>query len=352
MTRFAWLQSRTQTLGSGALLAVLALIAAITGVQIAHVYSSLVPGCQALGDCQSALSRYASQGHFLDHAFTLLMNIAPALLGIFWGAPLVARELESGTFRLAWTQSVSRPRWLVTKLALVGSATAVAAGLLTLTVTWWERGFDIVGANQYANFDIRDLAPIGYALFAFAFGALAGAVIRRTVPAMAATLAVFAGVRTAVGVWVRPHLFAPLHSTSSLLSNQGAGFIASNGGPVDIVVQAQNLPNAWILSAQLVTKSGASTSFAQRAAFLQRYCPSVANPPAPGPGPNVNHPVAAPDGLFRACFAHAARQFNVLTTYQPAHRYWTFQWTETAIFFALAVLAAAGCYWWVTRRVA
>jgi hypothetical protein len=46
----------------------------------------------------------------------------------------------------------------------------------------------------------------------------------------------------------------------------------------------------------------------------------------------------------------AAKLFHVLVAYQPANRYWTFQWLEAGIFITLALLAAAGCYWWVTRR--
>ena len=48
---------------------------------------------------------------------TIAMMLAPAVIGMFWGAPLVARELEAGTHRLVWNQSVTRTRWLVIKVA-------------------------------------------------------------------------------------------------------------------------------------------------------------------------------------------------------------------------------------------
>ncbi len=66
-----------------------------------------------------------------------VLYLAPALIGIFWGAPLIARELETGTFRLAWNQSVSRARWTAVKLGLIGFAAVATAGLLSLMIGWW-----------------------------------------------------------------------------------------------------------------------------------------------------------------------------------------------------------------------
>ncbi len=71
-----------------------------------------------------------------------VLYVVPALIGIFWGAPLVARELETGTFRLAWNQSVTRTRWLAVKLGLIGLASMAAAGLFSLMVTWWSSPID------------------------------------------------------------------------------------------------------------------------------------------------------------------------------------------------------------------
>jgi len=214
MTRFAWLQSRTQTLTVAAILAALAIAAAITGVQLAHLYNIDVRHCQS--SCDLALSQWLSRQTFLQHTLDLLSRVAPALIGIFWGAPLLAREFETGTFRLAWTQSVSRSRWVLTKLGMGALATVVVAGALTLTITWWYRAIDLASSNQYSLFDQRDIAPIGYALFAFAVGALIGAVIRRTVPAMATTLGVYVFARIATTIWIRPNLMSPLRKFLAL----------------------------------------------------------------------------------------------------------------------------------------
>jgi ABC-type transport system involved in multi-copper enzyme maturation permease subunit len=347
MTRFAWLQVRTQALITAAVLAALAVAAAITGIQLSHLYTSLVAHCHT--GCDLATSQFLSHDHFMDHALDLLAQIAPALLGVFWGAPLLTRELETGTYRLAWTQSVTRSRWLVTKLAIVGLATVIIAGLLTLTITWWYRALDTVGTNQYAVFDRRDIAPIGYAAFAFASGALIGAVIRRTLPAMATTLGVYVFARIATTFWVRPHLLTPIHQTISLPADH-FGVASINGSAMTLVAQGSGPANSWTQSSQFVTNSGHKASSTQLAAFVHQYCPNVGLPPAAATPPG--HAVPQPGGpaAGQACLDQAAKRFHLLVTYQPANRYWTFQWLETGIFIALALLAAAGCYWWVTHR--
>lgn len=348
MTRFTWLQARTQTLVVAATLAALAVLAAVTGVQLSHLYNSLVAHCQT--GCDVAANEFLSRDHFLQNVFDIVALVAPALFGIFWGAPLIAREIETGTYRVAWTQSVTRSRWLLTKLAVGALATAVAAGALTLTITWWYRANDAVGTDQYSVFERRDIAPIAYALFAFAAGALIGALVRRTVPAMAGTLVVYVLARVAATVWIRPHLLSPRRLTTSLLDTGGFGFISRNGGPLTIAARGAAPRNAWGLSSQFVDNAGHHVSSAQLSAFLHTQCPAISGPP-PGPEhPGKSFARLADPATFEGCRARAAQSFHLLVTYQPAGRYWTFQWLEAGIFVALALLAAAGCYWWVTRR--
>lgn len=348
MTRFAWLQSRTQTLTVAAALAVLAAVAAITGVHLAHVYDSTVRSCQT--GCGVAIAEFVSHQRFLQEAFDLLARLAPALLGLFWGAPLLARELETGTFRLAWTQSVTRSRWLVTKLAVVGLATVAIGGLITLLITWWYRAIDTVSTNQYAVFDRRSIVPIAYAAFAFASGALIGAVLRRTLPAMATTLVVFTVARVAVGAWVRPHLLSPLHQTASMVDADRFGFILS-GDSAQLLARASGPSDSWTLSSHLVTNAGKVPSAAQLGAFVHQSCPDLLVAPASVPAGHTL--VGGPDpGAIAACRAQAAQLFHLVVAYQPANRYWTFQWLEAGIFFGMALLAAAACYLWITRRTA
>jgi hypothetical protein len=347
VTRFAWLQWRTQTYGVALVLAALAVAAAITGVQLSHLYSSLVAHCTT--GCDFAASEFSSRDNFFEHLLDVVAQAAPALLGIFWGAPLLAREYETGTHRLVWTQSVSRSRWLLTRLALGGLTTVAVASVLTLTISWWYRAVDHLEANQYGVFDRRDIVPVGFALFAFAVGALAGAVLRRTVPAMAVTLAVFVFVRVGIAIWVRPHLFTPLHLSVPLRKAGQFGFEAHNAGAVAITAKAGGHPNAWTLSDHMVTSNGHVATFAERVAFVKQHCPILSVPPKPS-GPGITQ---APPGIgaaARSCSAVAERTFHIVLTYQPASRYWAFQSIETGIFLLLSLLAFGACFWWVVRR--
>lgn len=346
MIRFTWLQSRAQTLVAAAALCALAVAAAITGIQLSHLYQSLVVHCQS--GCDLATMQFTSHDRFLQTTLDLVAQITPALIGIFWGAPLLARELETGTHRLAWTQSVTRSRWLLTKVAVVGLATVVLAGLLTLTITWWFRGIDSVSSNQYALFDRRDIAPIGYAVFAFALGALVGAVIRRTVPAMATTLGGYVLARFGIAAWVRPRLISPIVETLSLgdagsatPGHLGLGIINRNGDSINLYMNAEGPKNSWTLSSHLLDSAGHRPSAAQVSTFLHQSCPNVS--PRTVPGPTAAEAV-------HACLQRVANDFHALVIYQPASRYWSFQWLETGIFLVLALAAAAGCYWWVGRR--
>jgi ABC-type transport system involved in multi-copper enzyme maturation permease subunit len=347
MIRFAWLQARTQSMVVGAILVALAITTAITGVQLAHLYSSLVAPCKS--GCDLAQNDFLSHDGFLQNALVLLMRIAPGVIGIFWGAPLLTRELESGTFRLVWTQSVSRTRWLLTKLAVVGLASVAVSGLLTLMVTWWFRAIDLVSLGQYGTFDMRDVAPIGYGAFAFAVGALLGAVIRRTLPAMAATLGVFVFARVAVTLWVRPNLLTPRHVSTSLLGADQFGFMIRNGGSPVLVAKGSAGPNSWPLSSHFATSSGHVATSRELSAFVQQFCPQVAQPPIPAPG---QHAIVKGPGVdaMLGCRTAAAHTYHLVVSYIPAGRYWTLQWLELGIFLGLAALALAGCFYWVTRR--
>ena len=164
-----------------------AVVVAVTGLHLHRAYTaSGIVGCT--GDvCDSIINAFLRRDLFLQTLLSnVLMLLLPALIGVFWAAPLVARELETGTYRLVWTQSVPRTRWLTAKLAVAGLAGLVATGVLTVLVTWWYGPIDEVNSNQFspAVFGGRDLVPVGYAAFAFGLGVLAGVVSRRTLTAM------------------------------------------------------------------------------------------------------------------------------------------------------------------------
>jgi hypothetical protein len=337
-------QFRLQAVVALVALVTLGVLVAVVGTQLLHDYHATVTGCGAHADCSSATAALINQYDKWSTWFGVVVLVLPGLLGIFWGAPLLARELETGTFRLAWTQSISRRRWTLTKLGLLGLASMVAAGLCTLLVTWWASPLDQIGAGPFTTFDQRGLVPVGYALFAFALGVAAGAVIRRTLPAMGATLVAFVAVRLAVYEWVRPHYMAPLLARSPF---------RFNGGQVAI---GQGLrPGAWVVSQSIENSAGhvvgqdpsgllaASINVGSHGVTISGLgsCPNLK--------PSGQQSFAKSTNLIQSCVNQL--HLTSVAAYQPSNRYWPFQIYETLLFVVAALAVGAFALWWVHRRL-
>ncbi len=355
MIAFSWRQFRTQALIGAAGLIVLGVILLITGPNLVHVYDVAVAQCRASGGggVGGCINPVATDDGRLQTLALALVLIVPVIIGMFWGAPLLARELETGTFRLAWTQSVSRLRWLMVKLGLVGLASAVVAGLLSLMVSWWFSPIDKVSANRFspASFGMHGFVPASYALFAFALGATTGVLFRRTLPAMAVTLVGFIAARVVVTEWIRPHFMSPVGEAMRIGPNAGWGITMSPGGVPSVSVNSPNLPNALIVSNSIVNNAGQSPTNA----FLQKACPNLPgiNGPTSSGGLGVQH-VAVPSGgqqTFQQCVDAVSAKFHEVVFYQPANRFWTFQTYETLLFVIASAVLAGVCVWWVRRRL-
>ena len=342
MIWLSWRQFRIQAVVAACVLAAFAVVLLISGLSLAHLYAtSGLPGCRSHHDCPEKLMLFGAQvkGSIYQAIFyfaVLLAYAAPALIGIFWGATLIAREFETGTFRLAWTQSISRNRWLLVKVGLVGLAAMVVAGLMSLMVNWWIK--PVFQAAQFAPsrgalsinrlspllFGVLGITPIGYAAFAFALGLTAGVLIRRTIPAMAVTLGGFAFVELAWLNLVRPHLLAPVRAIGPLNTSDISGLFIGNDN-VMTILPGTDKPSAWILSDQSINAAG-----------------------RPFSGPATH---ACLDGSMQACGASLAPlHIRQLLVYEPASRYWPLQSYETAIFLVVAIALALFCLTRISRR--
>jgi hypothetical protein len=350
--RLSWRQFRLQAGLAAAGLAIVAIALAITGPHLVDLYNSTVAGCRSRGDCQSAVNGFVGTDSFLQHAVTVLLFAVPALIGIFWGAPLIARELETGSFRLAWTQSVTRTRWLGSKLALVGGCAVIATGLLSLMVTWWFHPIDHANANQFSSivFDTRDVVPIGYAAFAFTLGVSAGILTRRTLPAMVTTLVGFIAARLAITNWVRPNLLSPLHTAMALDRGGNLGFTASPSGSVTFVATNPSIANSWTISSAIVDKAGRAQSTQALHNFIIRFCPTIGAPPGVGGG-GGRHVTRGQPPAFNACVAQLSTKFHLAVSYQPPSHFWTIQWLELGVYLVLSLILAAVCLKLVRRRL-
>jgi hypothetical protein len=336
MIRFTWMQFRVQALLAAAGLTVVAVALAVTGPHLVHLYDTTVANCGAPGRCSTATSALIRSGDKLGIVLKVVVEIVPALVGLFWGAPLVARELESGTYRLAWTQ-VTRARWMGVKLGVIGLASMVVAGVISLMVTWWSSPLDRVRMTPFTSFDQRDLVPVGYAAFAFVLGAGAGLVIRRTLPAMAVALGGFVAARLFVGHWVRPHLIAPSHK---VVADTTIATGSSVGAPD---------PRDWVISDQTVNARGEVIGQFGEVGPNGNTTASVAHGiTINGVGSCPNLHSETPHNVQRCVNQLRIRE---MLTYQPVGHYWALQWSELAIYLGAAIVVGGLCMCWVVRRL-
>jgi hypothetical protein len=340
MIWLTWRQFRSQAVVAAAALVAVAVTLAVTGPQLASLYrSSGLAACRATCPVQASNFFGSVKGSSTELIFYIgifLLYATPALIGIFWGAPLVSRELEAGTFRLAWNQSVTRNRWLAIKLALVGLAAIAAAGLLSLMISMWSGplyqaaqkagGPNGLSVSRFAPplFGANGIAPIGYAAFAFGLGVTAGVLVRRTLPAMAITLAAFAAAQLLMIGAVRPHLIPASTATVPLSAATFNGMGEANNGHLILDLGTVNsMPSAWIVAARPVDSAG------QPATTVPLPCASMTN-------------------TWLQCLgSHGIR---IQVSYQPASRYWALQWLETAIYLVLAAGLGGLCVWQVRRK--
>ncbi|WP_103337229.1 ABC transporter permease [Amycolatopsis sp. CA-126428] len=314
-----WRQHRKQALFTLAALAALAAIMVPTGLAMHTKSAGLgLDACQtALGSASlitqtEAVSRCESLGHQFQQEFggmgfiAVLFVVMPVLVGVFFGAPLVAREVEQGTHRLVWTQGVTRLQWALAKFGLVGAMTTVLAVGYALGVSWWFE--PVVSAStgrlNYLSFDVQGIVPIAYTLFALALGVFAGTYWRKVLPAMGIALVGFAAVRVAIEVLARPR-YLPAQS----LTFAPAGGQTPNPASGD-----------WVMDLGIRNAAG------------ELVVPNAQIGPCP-PGGCGDRP-AGPGAV------------NWLR-FQPGDRFWLFQGIETGIF----VLLAAALVFFALRRL-
>jgi hypothetical protein len=330
MIWFTWRQFRLHAVIAAVAVVAFGVVLFISGRTVADMYSG-VATCR--GDCTAAIETFLSR---IDrsamakvyNAAMIVMYVLPGLIGAFWGAPLIARELEAGTHRLAWNQSVTRTRWLVTKLALVGAVAGGTMLLLSWWLTTWAHRIDSVWVDRITPgvYGARGIVPLGYAVFAFAVGVTFGMLIRRTIPAMAATLVVYVAAIVAMPSWIRTHLVPERHQLQALDVNQVDGIIITQNGRMEIF--GHSPPHIWTVVNQTITPDGRP--------FIGPYDEMACG--------RYGSPRACNDWIDSL----GLRQD---LTYHPASDFWPLQWTETGILVAAAGLLAGFCVWWIRRRL-
>jgi hypothetical protein len=303
----SWRQQRTETIIGAAILVAVAALLVPSGLNMASAYHDA-----HLGSCLGAnpsracdfqigdfVHRFEGMGNLIAW-FTLL----PGLIGVLLAAPFV-NPFEHGTYRLDWTQSISRGTWISRKIGLAVAAALVASLVLTLLITWWRAPLvKLQGRMDNSAFDSQGIVIFGYTLFALGLALAIGVLWRRAVPGVLVGFAGYFVARVFTDTWLRQRL-VPTHELTWV------------GRKSDPAV----LNHAWILSQYPTNAHGDRVPMA---------CLKVGNV--------VNCPHTLPE------YMHAV--------FHPASQFWQLQIIETALFGGLAVLLIAFSAWWTLRRAA
>jgi len=301
-----WRQQRAETLITAAFLVVLVVVLLPTGLSMADAYrDGGLAQCLGGADsdsCRAAIDAFAARFAHLGDLLAWL-TIVPGVIGALLAAPLV-QQLEHRTYRLDWTQSITRGRWLAGKLGLAVATALVTALALTLLVTWWRTPWvRLEGRMQNGVFDSEGTVVAGYTLFALGLAAAIGAVWRRAVPSLIVAFAGYFVSRLFVDSWLRQRLMDPVATTWSTHGHEPG-----------------ELRTAWVLNEYAVDAHGRPLGFAQ--------C---------GGGGGCKIQIGT-----EPSFMH--------TVYHPASHFWGLQLRETALFAGTAILLLAFAFWWTHRR--
>jgi hypothetical protein len=304
-----WRQQRTETVIAAGILALLAALLIPTGITMISAYNhDGLAACALSGasdSCQQAIGSFTSRFERLSHLIDWF-TLVPGMIGVLLAAPLTS-QLEHGTYRLDWTQSITRGRWLAGKLGLaIGTGLLISAAFVVL-ITWWRGPFvHLHGRMENSVYDSEGVVVFGYTLFAFGLAAAVGVVWRRAVPALVVAYAGYFASRLFVDTWLRQRLVSPISAT-----------FAPNRG--------LDLHRSWVLNEYPSDRLGHPTQ------LLGGPCP---------PGGEV---CAAP-GKAGVAYLHAA--------YHPASHFWPLQLIETALFGGAALALVVFAAWWTLRRTA
>jgi hypothetical protein len=313
VTWLSWRQQRTETIVAALLLALLAVAFVPEGIHVADLFTR-----QHVARCINSQTQACAFviGNFTTSAGTLQaifdsgwINLVPGLIGVALAVPVLL-DLENGTVRLAWTQSITRRRWVATKFGFAAGTVLLAAVGFTLLFTWYQRPFDRIH-GRWDNFDFEWIVPLGYALFALGLALAVGVLLRRSAAALVVGFGLYVAGRVFVESWLRRRFAAPVSAT--------------------LHSQNPNLHNAWVISEYPSDRAG--HPFVGTPAVFQN-CAKV--------GPN-GFKALDPTCMARhgAGFTHAV--------YQPASRFWEFQGIETALFGGMALLLLAFAAWRLLR---
>ncbi len=303
MNWMVWRQHCKQFIYTGACIVIFVAIVGAMGVQTAHAYHASLHEREPFFILSMSM-----------RILPLVSIIIPLLFGMFWGAPLIAKEYETGTNKLVWTQSTTRRQWLSAKLAWTIGIAGLYGAVLSLVIGWSLRTENAIMFDRFewVHFDVQGLMPIVYSMFAVALGAMIGAWTRRVVLAIGLTIAIFVTLQCAIGLFVRRD-YMPAYATTTTALNQ----YPKNGGENTILNSHTTGPEQPAGQTDL-------WSIGWKYADQPESCPA--------------------GGTICTTLGTST------VIWQPANRYWPFQFIEAGIYIVLTASVVGGAYWFVLKR--
>lgn len=304
MLWLTWRQHRMQALVTAGFLLVVGVFLLLDGMSAQSFLDNSTPaGCPGSGSACQQLARTMSDRFQNMNVWLSWLPLLPAVVGMFWGAPVVAREFEGGTHKLVWTQSVSRARWLFVKLGVLGLAVLLAGIAMGSMMSAWLGTYEpAMGDTKFgdtAMFALSGVVPGFWWLFSFAAGVAAGAVLRKLIPAMAVTIVVF--IILTVALFTSRDLYAdPVRVLDTDPTYQSRSTTIVSG-------------YAW--------QSADGRELPRESAEIAAVCDDPAD--------------IGSIALQKCAQEHGYQQVRYI---QPTERYWRFQWTESGILLLGSVL--------------
>ncbi len=309
-----------------------------TGIHMWNTYQQALINCAlhpALYSCDNLSNTLftSNADGFIRIAEVLGTFGLPILVGLFIGSHLFGKEYEEGTNKLVWTQTVSRRKWLTTKIIWALGFALLYGTTLAILVTWWSNTINTVALNRFVqgHFETQALMPAAYSIFFTSVGFMMGAWFKKTMVALAITFGVFVICMASFANWIRPHYMTPV----------------SISAPMGPNIFEDKIPaEAWVLSRNIVDKNGK---------VINDIFPS-----APQQCQKLAQNIKVPNGSRAAMVKLAGGDpvddclnqfgYHQIAKYQPSYRYWDFQRIEAGIYLGMSAVAVAVTYWLVLKR--
>lgn len=371
MNWLIWKQHRKMFVILSVVLVLYAALVIPTGLHFWHIYQHAKATCGQTNTCGNLSGELLQSGWDNNlnpslqgggvNLVVLLILALPFLVGMFVGVPLIAREYNEGTNLLIWTRSISRRKWLTTKLAWTIVVTAIFAGAIAALTTWWSKTGNTLYVNRFdtVKFDLQGIAPVAYAIFAVSVGIALGAWLKRIMVAIGLTLTLFLATQILIGSFLRPHYMTPWAFNAPVVQQSTSG--PEGGDPLSAQAPS-NSGASWVVSGSLVSKTGQPISWSSPPQSCIVTHPDDGGNAPSGPHSASAEVVSSKNGAVRDSILSrnggpavdldclGTIGYHWTTKYQPAYRYWDFQRIEAGLYLTLSLIPISVTYWLVLRR--